>query len=430
MNEYEQVIQYLYDKLPMFTRVGASAYKKDLTNTLLLCEALQQPQLKFKSIHIAGTNGKGSTSHMLAAVLQSAGYKTGLYTSPHLKDFRERIRINGEMISKEEVIAFVNQYKHIFEPIEPSFFEWTVALCFHHFAKHQADIAIIETGLGGRLDSTNVIHPELSVITNIGWDHMDMLGDTLDKIAFEKSGIIKNNTPVVIGEYHSETAPVFKAQAKLKQAEIIFAEDVFAVTNFNSGKNGKATASVFENGSLIFENIKCDLGGIYQQKNIATVFAAVSNMRKIGYQIDDVAIAKGIENTTEITGLMGRWQVINKEPFTVCDTAHNTDGIEYIVKQISQQTFDKLHMVVGMVKDKDITKILQLLPKNAHYYFCQANIPRALDANILAEQANQLGLIGYNCGSVQNAYLEAQKNASPLDMIYIGGSTFVVAEVI
>jgi dihydrofolate synthase/folylpolyglutamate synthase len=414
----------------MFTRVGASAYKKDLTNTLLLCQALQQPQLKFKSIHIAGTNGKGSTSHMLAAVLQSAGYKTGLYTSPHLKDFRERIRINGEMISKEEVIAFVNQYKHIFEPIEPSFFEWTVALCFHHFAKHQVDIAIIETGLGGRLDSTNVIHPELSVITNIGWDHMDMLGDTLDKIAFEKSGIIKNNTPVVIGEYHAETASVFKAQAKLKQAEIIFAEDVFAVTKFNSGKNGKATASVFENGSLTFENIKCDLGGIYQQKNIATVFAAVSNMRKIGYQIDDVAIAKGIENTTEITGLMGRWQVINKEPFTVCDTAHNKDGIEYIVKQISQQTFDKLHMVVGMVKDKDITKILQLLPKNAHYYFCQANIPRALDANILAEQANQLGLIGYNCGSVQNAYLEAQKNASPHDMIYIGGSTFVVAEVI
>lgn len=430
MNEYEQVIQYLYDKLPMFTRIGASAYKKDLTNTLLLCEALHQPQLNFKSIHIAGTNGKGSTSHMLAAILQSAGYKVGLYTSPHLKDFRERIRINGEMISKAEVIAFVNQYKHIFEPIEPSFFEWTVALCFHHFAKHQVDVAVIETGLGGRLDSTNVILPELSVITNIGWDHMDMLGDTLAKIAFEKSGIIKNNTPVVIGEYHSETADVFKTQAKLKQAEIIFAEDSFSVTDFHSGINGKATASVFENGSLKLENITSDLGGIYQQKNMTTVFAATSCLRKIGYQIDDVAIAKGIENTTQITGLMGRWQVINQQPFTVCDTAHNIDGIEYIVKQISLQTFDKLHMVVGMVKDKDITKILQLLPKNAHYYFCQANIPRALDANILAEQANQLGLIGYNCGSVQNAYLEAQKNATPHDMIYIGGSTFVVAEVI
>ena len=235
---------------------------------------------------------------------------------------------------------------------------------------------------------------------------------------------------MVIGEYHSETADVFKTQAKLKQAEIIFAEDSFSVTDFHSGINGKATASVFENGSLKLENITSDLGGIYQQKNMTTVFAATSCLRKIGYQIDDVAIAKGIENTTQITGLMGRWQVINQQPFTVCDTAHNIDGIEYIVKQISLQTFDKLHMVVGMVKDKDITKILQLLPKNAHYYFCQANIPRALDANILAEQANQLGLIGYNCGSVQNAYLEAQKNATPHDMIYIGGSTFVVAEVI
>lgn len=430
MDEYNQVIQYLYDKLPMFTRVGASAYKKDLTNTILLCEALNQPHQKFKSIHIAGTNGKGSTSHMLAAILQKAGYKTGLYTSPHLKDFRERIRINGVMISHHEVIDFVNQYKHIFEPIAPSFFEWTVALCFHHFAKHEVDIAIIETGLGGRLDSTNIIHPELSVITNIGWDHMDLLGDTLEKIAFEKAGIIKPNTPVIIGEFHPETAPVFNKQALLSEAEIIFAEEIVFVENFNTDKNGKATAQVFVHGQLAFEQLKSDLGGIYQKKNIATVIAAITVLRNKGFHIDNVAIETGIENTTAITGLMGRWQVLSQQPLTVCDTAHNIDGIQYIVKQLSQQSYNKLHMVIGMVKDKDIEKILTLLPKQACYYFCQANLPRAIDGEVLAKQAKQLGLIGYHCGSVQNAYSEAKKNASFDDMIYIGGSTFVVAEII
>ncbi len=426
---YQATLDYLYSQLPMFTRIGAAAIKKDLTNTLALCNALNQPQEKFNSIHIAGTNGKGSTSHMMASILQEAGFKVGLYTSPHLKDFRERIRINGQMISEKEVVDFVDTHKALFEEIKPSFFEWTVALCFQHFAYHKVDIAIIETGLGGRLDSTNVIAPILSVISNIGWDHMDMLGDSLDKIAFEKAGIIKAKTPVVIGEALSVTEPVFRKKSKAEKAEIIFAQKEYTMDYFSTTKNG-VLCDVKKGNQMYFKNLDCDLGGIYQQKNIITLIAAIDILKEQGYPISENDIRSGLEHVKRNTGLMGRWQVLKEKPFTVCDTGHNVDGIKYVMEQLKSIPSSKLRMVFGMVKDKDISKVLALLPKEAKYYFCKANLPRALDEKEMQAQASVFGLMGNCYASVNLAYQAAQGESIETDVVFVGGSTFVVSEVL
>ncbi len=426
---YEHTLDYLYSQLPMFTRIGAAAIKADLTNTIALCTALNEPQNKFKSIHVAGTNGKGSTSHMLASVLQEAGFKVGLYTSPHLKDFRERIRINGQMITEEEIVDFVDVHKSIFEEIKPSFFEWTVALCFQHFAKHKVDIAIIEAGLGGRLDSTNIISPILSVITNIGWDHMDLLGDSLEKIAFEKAGIIKPKTPIVIGEILTETELIFKNKAKQEQSEIVFAEKEYSMDYFVTTRKG-VLCDVKKGNQMYFKNLDCDLGGIYQQKNIITLVACIDKLKEQGYRISENDIRCGLENVKRNTGLMGRWHVLQNKPFTVCDTGHNVDGIKYVMRQLTSIPCKKLRMVFGMVKDKDIRKVLALLPKDAEYYFCKAKLPRALDEKDLQTQASAYGLMGSTYPSVIEAYQAAQKESTDEDVIFVGGSTFVVAEVV
>lgn len=403
---YLETLDYLFNQLPMYQRVGNAAYKANLDNTYRLSEILNHPEKQFKSVHIAGTNGKGSTSHMLAAVLQEAGYKVGLYTSPHLKDFRERIKINGEMISENDVIDFVKEYKHEFEKIQLSFFEWTVGLAFHYFANQKVDIAIIETGLGGRLDSTNIVTPEVAVITNISMDHTQFLGDTLAKIAAEKAGIIKSTIPVIIGETQAEIKHVFIEKANQLNAPIQFADEG------------------------LIQEYESDLKGAYQQQNKKTVIATIYILQQLGWKIAENHIKQGLLNVVKNTGLMGRWQVLSKQPFTVCDTGHNEAGIKLILAQINQQSFEKLHFVLGVVNDKDIANILQLLPKNATYYFCQAKIPRALDVNILAEKASAVGLSGTTFPSVEAAYQAAQKNATAQDMIFIGGSTFVVAEVV
>src|SRR5690606_10950472 len=403
---YLETLDYLFGQLPMYQRVGNAAYKANLDNTYRLSEILNHPEKQFKSVHIAGTNGKGSTSHMLAAVLQEAGYKVGLYTSPHLKDFRERIKINGEMISENEVIDFVKEYKHEFEKIQLSFFEWTVGLSFHYFAKQKVDIAIVETGLGGRLDSTNIVTPEVAVITNISMDHTQFLGDTLTKIAAEKAGIIKSTIPIVIGQTQAEIKPVFIEKAKQLNAPIQFADEG------------------------LIQEYESDLKGAYQQKNKKTVVATIQVLQELGWKIAENHIKQGLLNVVKNTGLMGRWQVLSKQPFTVCDTGHNEAGITLILAQLAEQTYEKLHFVLGVVNDKDITNILQLLPKNATYYFCQANIPRALEVSVLAEKATAVGLSGTTFPSVEAAYQAAQKNATAQDMIFIGGSTFVVAEVV
>ncbi|MES2559522.1 MAG: folylpolyglutamate synthase/dihydrofolate synthase family protein [Bacteroidota bacterium] len=426
---YSETLDYLYSQLPMFTRIGAAAFKKDLTNTLALCEVLNNPQHQFKTIHIAGTNGKGSTSHMLASVLQEAGFKVGLYTSPHLKDFRERIRINGNMVPEQVVVDFVSIHKHTFDAIQPSFFEWTVALCFDYFAKEQVDIAIIETGLGGRLDSTNIITPLLSVITNIGWDHMDMLGDTLPAIAYEKAGIIKPNIPVVIGEYEEETAAVFTQKAADGNSRIVFANDIIHTTSF-SNSNFTCTADIDLNSAPWLANLECDLPGTYQQLNITTVLAALIELRRLGWNLTDESIHKGMLAVKKNTGLMGRWQVLSNQPLTICDTGHNVNGITFVMNQLRQTPHSRLHIVLGMVKDKDITKVLSLLLKEASYYFCNADIPRALPSDELKQQAAAIGLTGNSYGSVKNAWLAAQQHATKDDVIFIGGSTFVVAEVV
>jgi len=403
---YPETLDYLFGQLPMYQRIGNAAYKANLDNTYRLSEILNHPEKQFKSVHIAGTNGKGSTSHMLASVLQEAGYKVGLYTSPHLKDFRERIKINGAMISEREVIDFVNAFKNEFEKIQLSFFEWTVGLAFHSFANQKVDIAIVETGLGGRLDSTNIVTPEVVVITNISMDHTQLLGDTLEKIAAEKAGIIKSTIPVVIGETQPKIKHVFIEKAKQMNAPIQFADEHHT------------------------QEYESDLKGVYQQQNKKTVVATIHVLQTLGWNIAENHIIKGLQNVVSNTGLMGRWQVLNKQPFTVCDTGHNEAGIRLILAQINQQSFEKLHVVLGVVNDKDITNILALLPNNASYYFCQANIPRALEVSVLAEKATAVGLSGTTFPSVDAAYKAAQKNATAQDMIFIGGSTFVVAEVV
>lgn len=430
MKTYSETLEWLYAALPMFTRMGAAAIKKDLTNTLELCKLAGNPETSFRSIHIAGTNGKGSVAHMLAAIFQCEGYKTGLYTSPHLKDFRERIRINGQMISEEEVVDFVNCYKHDFERIKPSFFEMTVMMAFDYFAKNQVDIAIVETGLGGRLDSTNVIIPELSIITNIGWDHKDMLGDTLQKIAGEKAGIIKKNVPVLIGENSPETDTVFIETAEITEAPIYFAADLIAVESFVSSQS-KAEIKVRVKSETATKSFTSQLAGNYQQQNIRTVLAAVELVNQKGkFPLSQEALIQGLANTTSLTGLMGRWQVLKAKPLVVADVAHNVDGIQRVMGQVNELNPTRLHLVIGMVKDKDIEAVLCLLPEDAVYYFCNASIPRALPAETLQQQAAKLNRIGNAYSSPINALTSAEQQVKDGEMVLVCGSIFTVAEVI
>lgn len=425
---YQETIDYLYNRLPMFSKQGASAIKKDLVNIKKLCEALGNPHLQFKSIHVAGTNGKGSTSHMLAAVLQKAGYKTGLYTSPHLLDFRERIKINGEMISQEEVIDFVKEHKALFEEIEPSFFEVTVAMAFDYFAKQEVDFAVIETGLGGRLDSTNIIHPLLSVITNISPDHTAILGNTLPEIAREKAGIIKENSPVIISEKSDETAPVFEEIAKEKNSKIIFASSLWETTQI------KKTASTLNiqinpiHHPQLTETYELDLNGSYQRKNLIGVLTALDELANLGYPISKENRHYALAHVKALTGLMGRWQTLAQNPLIICDTGHNEQGWKEILLSIRQQKFNHLHMVIGVMADKDIESLLTTLPKEATYYFCRPNFDRALNENALREQAAEKGLIGQAYPSIADATKAAKITAQPDDFIFIGGSSFVVAE--
>jgi dihydrofolate synthase/folylpolyglutamate synthase len=427
---YQQTLDFLYSKLPMFTRVGASAFKKDLTNTIILCEALDNPQDKFKSIHVAGTNGKGSTSHMLASVLQAQGYKTGLYTSPHLKDFRERIRINGKMISKTEVVSFIKEQQKLIEKTEPSFFEVTVALAFDHFAKHEVDVAVIEVGLGGRLDSTNIITPQISIITNISLDHMNMLGNTLTEIAGEKAGIIKKNIPVVIGETQEESASVFVSKAKEVGAPIVFADAELRAQDFKI-RNNKLSLSVYQNSEIKYKDLQSDLTGVYQHKNILTVLETLAVLNeKTGIKTDQASIYEGLNQVKKQTGLQGRWQTLSKNPLVICDTGHNEAGIAEVIKNIAQTPYQSLHIVFGMVKDKDISKVLSLMPKNATYYFCKPDLERGLTADELKEQAATFNLNGNSYASVAEAKERAIQSADQKDLVFIGGSTFVVAEAI
>ncbi|HPH46441.1 MAG TPA: folylpolyglutamate synthase/dihydrofolate synthase family protein, partial [Chryseolinea sp.] len=402
-------------------------YKADLNNTLRLCEAVGNPQSKFKSIHVAGTNGKGSSSHMLASIFQSAGYKTGLYTSPHLKDFTERIRINGIPVSQHYIIDFVNRMENVLENIKPSFFETTVAMAFEYFVLEKVDIAIIEVGLGGRLDSTNVITPELSLITNIGWDHKDILGDTLEKIAFEKAGIIKENVPVVVSERQTGIDVVFINKAEIENASLYFAADDYHVERYD--EDGEALVRISESNSVLFDGLKLPLQGFYQQKNVAGVLKAIDILQTRGWSIPHESVGHGLTNVVSQTKLKGRWQKLSDKPLIICDTGHNENGIKEIIMQIHAQQYDRLFMIIGMVKDKDISSILKLLPQEAEYYFCEAKIPRSLDAAILKDQAASYGLTGIDVKNVNEAITMAKERASANDMIFIGGSTFVVAEI-
>ncbi len=427
---YRQTIDYLYTHLPMFSRIGAAAYKEDLHNTIDLCKALDNPHTKFKSIHIAGTNGKGSTSHMLAAMLQRAGYKTGLYTSPHLKDFRERIKINGAMISEEFVVDFVKRTKEISEQIKPSFFELTVAMAFDYFENQQVDIAVIETGLGGRLDSTNIITPILAVITNIGYDHMDILGDTLEMIAAEKAGIIKPDVPVVIGEYLPETRSIFINKAKEVNAPIYFAQDEYEVSNINYTVQS-LNCDVKNIEHNISETFELDLNGLYQTKNLCTVLCAEGILMQQGFKIKNDAERSALQNVKKITGFYGRWDVISEKPTIILDVAHNEDGIKQLLQQLAVVSHESsaLHFVIGMVKDKDVTKVLSLLPKNARYYFSNAHIARAMLHSALKEKAGESGLQGESYDDVNVALTAAKNMASADDIIIVCGSVFLVAEV-
>jgi len=426
---YADALHYLYEQLPMFSRIGTAAYKKDLSNTKQLCSVLNNPQTKFKSIHIAGTNGKGSVSHMLAAVLQTAGYKTGLYTSPHLKDFRERIKINGEDCNKDFVVDFTKKIKPEIEKLQPSFFELTVAMAFDYFAQQQVDIAVIETGLGGRLDSTNIIMPELSVITNIGYDHMNLLGNTLEKIAYEKAGIIKKNIPVIIGESINETKQVFQSTAKEKDAPLIFAQDKFYVQDF-SYKHLQLKAEVVDKKKDEHHIYFLDLPGIYQTKNIIAVLETIHQLKLKNWKIKQHDIDTGLKKVKQLTGLHGRWEKIKDEPAVILDVAHNVDGIKQLTEQLELVSYDELHIIIGFVKDKDVINILSLLPKTANYYFTKAQIPRAMNENDLAVLASHNGLQGKAFKEVNIALKEAWTHAGKNDLILICGSVFLVGEVI
>ena len=426
---YQETLDWMFKQLPMYQRIGAAAYKPDLNNTIALLNLLGNPHHNFKSVHIAGTNGKGSTSHMLASIFQEAGYKTGLYTSPHLRDFRERIRINGEMIPEENVVKFIDTHREAFQQIGLSFFEMTVGMAFQYFADENVDIAIVEVGMGGRLDSTNLITPELSIITNIGLDHVQFLGDTLEKIAGEKAGIIKAGIPVVIGETQSETHQVFENKAQELNSPIFFADQLFDCDEIHIDELQTKKYDIWKNSELYLEACEIPLTGNYQKKNLATVMCAADLLRE-KFQLSDDDIRDGVANVIRNTHLMGRWQILDHDPLTIADTGHNVDGIREVVNQLAEMTYNKLHFVIGTVNDKDIDHILQLLPHNCEYYFCKADIPRGLDANILAQKAFEFGLRGNVYNSVRDAYLSALNAASFDDIVFVGGSNFTVAEVI
>ena len=417
----------MYEALPVFHRIGAKAFKADLSNTLKLCEHLGNPQHKFKSIHIAGTNGKGSNSHYLAAILQSSGYKTGLYTSPHLKDYTERFRINGKSIQKANIITFVENNKPIIEELKPSFFELSVAIAFDFFAKEKVDIAVIEVGLGGRLDSTNIITPELSLITNIGLDHTDILGETLSKIATEKAGIIKPHVPVVISERHIETDFVFEEKAIECNSSIYFAQDKFWVEEKESNYL-KLVVNIHDKLNLSIKSFESELIGKYQLKNLAGVFQSVEVLKNIGYKISEVAIKKGISGVVSLTGLKGRWQILSENPLTICDTGHNEHGLLEVLRHINKLNVKQKYFILGFVKDKDVANILRLFPKDAKYFFCQADSPRSMPVENLIELAKSYNISGYSILNVNDALKEVNKLAAKDDFIFIGGSTFVVAE--
>jgi dihydrofolate synthase/folylpolyglutamate synthase len=427
---YQQTLEDLYSRLPLFSRIGSAAYKEDLHNTITLCNAVGNPQTNFKCIHVAGTNGKGSTSHMLAAILQEAGYKTGLYTSPHLKDFGERIKVNGEMIREDFVIKFAEETKELCDAIQPSFFEVTVAMAFKYFAEEKVDIAVIETGLGGRLDSTNIITPILSVITNIGYDHMNILGNTLEAIATEKAGIIKQNIPVVIGEYLNETKPVFINKALKENAAIHFAQDEYHINNIHS-ELYKLTLDITSDHHK--RSFTLDLNGLYQAKNLRTVLCTVNILKEQGFRISDETLKQALANVKKLTGLRGRWDVISEHPTIVLDVAHNEDGIKQITDQLMhsdvQYLTSEMHFVIGFVKDKDVDHALMLLPQRAHYYFTNAHIPRALPNNELQTKAKALKLEGDVYDDVNVAIAAAKANASKNDLIIVCGSVFLIGEV-
>ena len=427
---YQQTIDYLYAQLPMYSRIGAAAYKADLHNTIALCNAINNPQTKFKSIHIAGTNGKGSTSHMLAAMLQQAGYKTGLYTSPHLKDFRERIKINGQIITEAFVVDFVETTKTISEQIKPSFFELTVAMAFDYFAKEKVDIAVIETGLGGRLDSTNIITPILSIITNICYDHTDLLGDTLEKIAVEKAGIIKPNIPVVIGEYLPETKDIFINKAKVCNAPIHFAQDEYKVSNVNYSMQ-LLSCDVTNTEPNITEFFELDLNGLYQTKNIRTVLCAEGILMQQGFTIKNKDEKYALKHVKQLTGLYGRWDVVSNNPTIILDVAHNEDGIQQLLYQlyVVRRPSSALHFVMGFVKDKDVNKVLSNLPKGAAYYFSNAHIDRAMPHQEILEKAKAYVLTAQSFDNVNEALKAAKLNAAVDDIIIVCGSVFLIAEV-
>jgi len=423
---YPQTVEYIFSKLPMYQRIGGSAYKADLDNTISLCNLLGNPQQHFKSVHIAGTNGKGSTSHIIASVLQEAGYKTGLYTSPHFKDFRERIKINGQMIPQQVVVEFFESWKGDFEKIGLSFFEMTVGLAFKYFADENIDVAVVEVGLGGRLDSTNIITPEVSVITNIGFDHMRFLGGTLPEIAREKAGIIKKGIPVVIGETQEEVRQVFINKAQENNADILFADQEFELKK----TGGHGSVEVLKEGVTRFQELQFPLLGSYQLKNLLTAIAAIEVLNNRGFEISDDNQRSGIENVIQNTGLEGRWQLLNKRPLAIADSGHNLDGIRQVIQNIDNISYKKLHFVIGVVNDKALGDILDILPKYATYYFCKANIPRGMDAALLMAEATKYGLSGEAYPSVKDAYQTALSFSNKDDLVFVGGSTFVVAEVI
>jgi dihydrofolate synthase/folylpolyglutamate synthase len=427
---YDQTLEFLFSQLPAYHRIGKAAYKNDLNNTIQLDNYFGNPHLRYPSIHIAGTNGKGSVSHMIASVLQEAGYKTGLYTSPHLKDFRERIKINGEMIPEEEVVSFVAKHSEYLQTIKPSFFEMSVAMAFNFFAESKIDVAVIETGLGGRLDSTNIIKPLLSVITNIGHDHMDILGDTLEKIAIEKAGIIKPSVPIVISESQPETKAVFVLKARESDSELMFADETYSgrFTSDDFSEAGRSYSIInLKTGKLV--ESETPLEGNYQIKNLQAIFASMIFLKR-KFSITDRNITEGIRKTVKNTGLYGRWQILNSDPLTICDTGHNMEGLEYVMDQLGKITADTKHYVIGFVNDKDLKTVLPLFPKDAVYYFTKASVPRALDEQVLRAEAFKYGLIGLSFPDVKSALENARKNAKQSDLIFIGGSTFVVAEVV
>ena len=421
---YQETITYLYNSAPLFQNIGQGAYKEGLSNTLTLDEHFGHPHRTFRTLHIAGTNGKGSCSHTLAAVLQEAGYKVGLYTSPHLVDFRERIRVNGTPIEKEFVVSFVEQHRSFFEPLHPSFFELTTAMAFHFFALQKVDVAVVEVGLGGRLDCTNIIAPDLTVITNISFDHVGFLGDTLSKIAHEKAGIIKAHTPIIIGEHNEETRSVFEAEAAEREAPITFAQDTPMVVSKESGVD----CDIYH--TPLYDNLQVALRGYCQEKNVNTLLHALSELQRIGYDISEKAVREGFSRVCQLTGLMGRWQQLNDSPRLICDTGHNIGGFQYLIPQILAQPCRKLRIVFGMVNDKDIDAVLALMPKHAIYYFTKASVARALPSHELQSIAAKYALHGNTYPSVTEATQAALAHADKDDFIYVGGSSFIVADLL